>query len=139
MEDIKFERTYDQDYIRDCLKASWSAVSQEYFGVIDPELYFPPIAEKLYWLKCGDYGVFLGIQYGDVYDCHVSLTPNVKGKAVDVARKAMLYFFGKEDCNKIVAQVPTSKPAVERLAKKIGMTPTGYEFAGVKTYEITRS
>lgn len=136
---IKFERTFDQDYIRDCMKASWSAVSQEYFGIIDPELYFPPMHDRFYWLKCGEYGVFLGIQHGDVYDCHVALTPNAKGQAVEIAKQAMRWFFDNTSCNKLVASVPTSRPVVERLAVKIGMEPTGYEFAGKKTFEITRS
>lgn len=89
---MRFERTYDQQYIKDCLIQNWARTAGEYADQIHPKLFFPPISDDYYWLKCGDAGVVMGIEVEPgAWDCHAALI-QARGQGKRIAIDAMKWF-----------------------------------------------
>ena len=119
-------RTYDTDFIVQCVTepSVWRMIADD--GFLNPDLYFPPMSDSLYWLRAGDYGVFMLQPHNSVtYECHTVLLPSARGKSVGIARLAVDWFFANSPCQRIITNVPDYNPLALRLAKKVGFTEIG--------------
>lgn len=123
---MQIERTFDQEFIIRCVTepSHWRASVDD--GVCNPDLYFPPMHDSIFWLKVGEYGVFMLHPHNLItYEVHTILLPHTRGKAVDVAIEARNWFFTNTQCERIITNVPSFNQLALRLAKKSGMTEYG--------------
>lgn len=119
-------RTYDTDFIVRCVAEPgvWRMVADD--GFPNPDLYFPPMGDGMYWLRAGDFGVFLFHPHNSVtYEAHTVLLPSARGKAVEIGKAAISWFFANTPCQCLITNVPEYNPLALRLAHKCGFATIG--------------
>ena len=122
------ERTYDAEFITQCVihPQAWGKITDD--GCGSPDLYFPQMSDEIYWVRAGDYGVFMGCQTNHVsFDVHTILLPSARGKAVDITIKARDWFFGNSPCKRITTKMPEFNQLALRLALKAGFKVIGVD------------
>lgn len=120
------ERTYDADFITHCVTHPdvWRMAADD--GYPDPCLYFPPMADSIYWVRAGDHGVFMAHPHNSItFEVHTLLLPSARGKAVEFAKAAIAWAFANTACERLITNVPSFNPLALRLAKKSGMSEYG--------------
>lgn len=126
---MKYEITKDSEFVKYCLThpAVWRHIQDDAAKDIDPKLYFPPMSGVIY-IKAGEYGLLIGRPVNYItYDIHVALLPSARGRAIEICRGAMSWFFGlSEKPIRLTATIPCNKNNIIRLAQNIGM-----EFIGI--------
>jgi len=124
-----FEITKDAEYIKYCLThpAVWRHIQDDAAKDIDPRLFFPPMNGVIY-VKAGEYGLLIAKPLNHInYDVHIALLPSARGKAVEVCRGAIKWFFESSDKPiRLTATIPSYRHRIIKLAESIGM-----EFIGV--------
>lgn len=120
------ERTYDRKFITQCVTNEhvWRMSCDD--SPIDRNFFFPPINDSIIWLRAGDYGVFMLQKVNHIeYEVHTCLLPHTRGKAVNVAKEAMTWFFSNTNCLRIITEVPSYNKLAERLSIRVGMKQYG--------------
>lgn len=122
------ERTFDRQLITDCVTHEhvWRMSADD--TPLDRTFFFPPIPlnDSIIWLQAGDYGVFMGQKMNHVtFEVHTILLPSARGKAQQIAIKAMQWLFDNTGCLRITTSVPAYNKLAARLAIKAGMTQFG--------------
>lgn len=100
-------------------------------GKMNPALFFLPKDLPFYYLKVEPgYGLLIGEPKGiDVYEVHVALLPNARGRAIEICTEAIKWFFENEQsCNVLTASIPSFNNLSKRLAKMVGMETTGVRY-----------
>lgn len=129
---MEYEITHDAEYIKYCLThpAVWRHVCDDGLINIDPRLYFPPM-EGVIYVKAEEYGIILGRRLNLInYDVHIALLPSARGRAVEICKGAIEWFFNINNLPiRLNASVPTSNVHVINLIEKIGMRFIGINHA----------
>jgi len=137
MKHIKYKVTTDRGLIMKCLTSSWKSWSRMGGDGVDPELFFP-LHKHITWLKCGKYGVFMGMDMGSgVWDCHAALLPNSTGQGNRIALGAYAWAFRNLDCKECISTIPRHSLGVIKFAEKLGLKLIKEDLHTV-TYSITR-
>lgn len=75
-----------------------------------------------------EFGGFLFVKDGDLYDVHTNFLPEGRGQlALEAAREAAFYIFTRTDCLAIETYVPQGNVAAAALTKRMGFSHWGDE------------
>lgn len=122
-----FERTYDAEYIYQCLtdQKVWRMSSDD--NTPEPDLFFVPVQDLFVWIKAGDYGLVMAHrQCADTYEVHVALNLFALGIADKIASSAIEWVFENiHGCNTLIANIPAFNHLAQGLARRVGMRHIG--------------
>ena len=138
MKHIRYKITTDRGLIMRCLtssKKTWDRVTGNLD--VDPELFFP-LHDHIKWLKCGKFGVFMGIDMGNgIWDMHAALLPNSTGQGKRIAIGAYAWAFRNLDIREARSTIPRRSLGVIKFAEKLGLKRIDEDLHTV-TYSVTR-
>lgn len=127
---ITIERTFDVDYIRQCVTHPklWEYLTDD--GCPSPQAYIPIITDVVYWLKPAedgnDLGVFMVHPHNYIcYEVHTCLLPKIWGRSRECTVPLIEWVFKNTNCRRLITNVPNYNARALKLALNSGLVIFG--------------